>query len=333
MTTITITSGRTFQSEPGEVLLDAAKRGGVTIGYSCRTGRCSSCKSKVISGTTAQLQDELGLNNEEKSAGWILSCVRTAESDVALEVDDLSELALPEVKTHPCRIQSLESLAPDVIKVTLRLPPAIQFPFHPGQYIDVLGPSGLRRSYSLANAPASNKLLELHVRAVPGGLMSEYWFSQAKTNDLLRLNGPLGTFFLRDCTGLDVIFLATGTGIAPVKAMLEGIEQLAVTERPRSVRVYWGGRSLADHYMDMASVPHVGRYTPVLSQPPSDWTGARGHIQDVLMAEVTDFSNTLVYACGSDLMIHAARSALVAAGLPGRRFFSDAFVSSANVVI
>lgn len=333
MRTITISSGRTFESEPGEILLDAASRGGVTIGYSCRTGRCSSCKSKVISGSTARLQDELGLNAEEKSDGWILSCVRTAESDLALEVDDLSALALPEVKTVPCRIQALEKLAPDVLKVTLRLPPANNFPFYPGQYIDVLGPGGVRRSYSLANAPAADKLLELHVRAVPGGAMSEYWFGAAKVNDLLRLNGPLGTFFLRGCAGLDVIFLATGTGIAPVKAMLEGIDQLPAEERPRSVQVYWGGRTLLDHYLDVASMPHAGRYVPVLSRAPDDWTGARGHVQDVLMTDVTDFSNALVYTCGSDLMIHGARTALIAAGLLARRFFSDAFVSSASVAI
>jgi CDP-4-dehydro-6-deoxyglucose reductase len=333
MTTITITNGRSFESEPGEVLLDAAKRGGVTIGYSCRTGRCSSCKSKVISGTTSRLQDELGLNADEKTAGWILSCVRTAESDLAIEVDDLGELALPEVKTLPCRIQAIDKLAHDVLKVILRLPPNTNFSFHPGQYIDVLGPGGLRRSYSLANAPHAAKLLELHIRAVPGGLMSEYWFSQAKMNDLLRLNGPLGTFFLRGCAGMDVIFLATGTGIAPVKAMLEGIDQLPAEERPRSVQVYWGGRTLADHYLDVASIPNAGRYIPVLSRAADDWLGARGHVQEVLMAEVADFSNALVYACGSDLMIHGARSALIGAGLPARRFFSDAFVSSASVAI
>lgn len=333
MTIITISSGRSFESEPGEVLLDAAKRGGVTIGYSCRTGRCSSCKSKVVSGTTARLQDELGLNADEKTAGWILSCVRTAETDLSLEVDDLGELALPEVKTLPCRIHAIEKLASDVLKVTLRLPPTANFPFYPGQYVDVLGPGGLRRSYSLANAPGADKLLELHVRAVPGGLMSEYWFSQAKVNDLLRLNGPLGTFFLRGSAGLDVIFLATGTGIAPVKAMLEGMSQLSAEERPRSVKVYWGGRTLEDHYLDVAAMDNLDRYVPVLSRGADDWAGARGHVQQVLMSDVTDFSQALVYACGSDLMIHDARSALLAAGLPARRFFSDAFVSSASVVI
>lgn len=328
MPIVTLSNGRNFPSEPGEILLDAARRAGITMAYSCRTGRCSSCKSRVVSGASSVLSEELGLTPGEKSAGWILSCVRTATSDLELESEDLGALAMPPVTILPCRIQSLEKLAPDVVKVTLRLPPASQFLFRAGQYIDVLGPGGLRRSYSLANAPSPGKALELHIRAVPGGAMSAYWFSQAKVNDLLRLNGPLGTFFLREISGLDLIFLATGTGIAPVKAMLEGIAAVPADGRPRSVAVYWGGRGRDDLYWDVTNVA-VHRYVPVLSRAGPGWEGARGHVQQALMSDQPSLAEAVVFACGSAAMIHSARAALIEAGLPERRYFSDAFVCSA----
>jgi len=322
------TSGKRFTIEPGQTLLDAALHADVALAYSCRTGRCSTCKGRVKSGSTVALHDEIGLSSAERDSGWILTCVRSAQTDVELEVDDLGNVQLFPAKTLPCRIQSLERLATDVIKVVLRLPPGNDFPFHPGQYVDIIGPGGLRRSYSLANAPTPEKHLELHIRQVPGGVMSGYWFEQAKVNDLLRLNGPLGTFFLRDIDGLDLVFLATGTGIAPVKAMLEGLAQRPDVQ-PRSVAVYWGGRTQNDLYWDASKPQPVERFVPVLSRADASWAGSRGHVQDVFLAQPREWARTVVYACGSDLMIHSARQQLSDAGLSARHFYSDAFVCSA----
>lgn len=320
------TSGKQFDVTDGEALLDAALRAHVTLAYSCRTGRCSTCKGKVKSGSTAALHDELGLTPQERADGWVLTCVRAATSDVELEVEDLGNVQLADPRTLPCRIHALEKVSADVLKVTLRLPPNSRFTFQPGQYIDVIGPGGVRRAYSIANAPQEH--LELHIRQVEDGVMSRYWFEQAKANDLLRLHGPLGTFFLRDIAGLDLVFLATGTGIAPIKALLEQLAQQA--EKPASLTVYWGNRVEADHYWD-ASQPQAGqRYVPVLSRAGNDWPGARGHVQDVLLQTPHDWPNTRVYACGYDAMIHSARDALVAAGLAEHHFHSDAFVCSAS---
>ncbi|MET0107016.1 MAG: FAD-binding oxidoreductase [Sedimenticola sp.] len=330
MPSIKLSNGTRFDSEPGESLLDAASRASVVMAYSCGTGRCSSCKCKVIEGKSTALHEELGLSEREKADGWVLSCVRSAISDMSLEVEDLGGLTIPQIKTLPCRIHALERLATDVIKVVLRLPPTSEFSFLPGQYIDVIAQGGIRRSYSLANASAVDNLLELHIRAVPGGLMSEYWFRQAKVNDLLRLNGPLGTFFLREMAGLDLVFLATGTGIAPVKSMLESIEILPIENKPRSITVYWGGRKPSDLYWDVNSIKGVHRYVPVLSRAGSDWSGAKGYVQQVLLAEISDLSETVVYACGSNAMIHSAKDLLLTAGLPEQNFLSDAFVCSSS---
>jgi CDP-4-dehydro-6-deoxyglucose reductase len=283
----------------------------------------------VLGGETITLQAETGLTGEEKAKGWILSCVRSAEADVVLESEDLGGIEPPTVKTLPCRIGSLEKLAPDVLRVVLRLPPTAAFTFITGQYIDIIGPDGLRRSYSLASAQAADKTLELHIRAVDGGAMSAYWFGQAKVNDLLRLNGPLGTFFQRKVTGLDLVFLATGTGIAPVKAILESIRDLPPEQLPGSVTVLWGGRVPDDLYIDIAAIGGGHRYVPVLSRADESWTGSRGHVQDVLLGLKRDLANAVVYACGSDAMIHSAQDSLLRAGLPANRFYSDAFVCSA----
>lgn len=329
MHTVTTSSGRRFEARTDESLLDAALRQGVVLDYSCRTGRCSTCKGRVRSGLTQARHDELGLSAEERAQGFILTCVRHAcDGDVTLEIDDLGDVLLPEAKTLPCRIQTLEKISHDVMRIVLRLPPASPLDFLPGQYIDVIGPDSVRRSYSVANAPSSDKTLELHVRQVPGGAMSRYWFEQAKPNDLLRLRGPLGTFFLRGQAGLHLVMLATGTGIAPVKAMLEDLSRRPADEQPRSITVYWGGRHADDLYWHAPDQPGL-RFVPVLSRADASWAGARGYVQDVLMNEKPDLAETLVYACGSDAMIHSAQERLRAAGLPDRHFHSDAFVCSA----
>lgn len=331
MAIIHLTSGREFAAESGVSLLDAASAAGIALPYSCRTGRCSTCKALVQRGQTCPRTEEAGLSPEEIEAGWILTCVRSAETDVELDIEDLGGITLPQPKTLPCRIAELENLAPDVLRVKLRLPPTSAFSFIPGQYIDVIGLNGTRRSYSLANASFSDKLLELHIRAVNGGAMSDYWFNHAKLNDLLRLTGPLGTFFLRECKNTDIFFLATGTGIAPVKAMLESLMHVPEDQQPQSITVLWGGRKPEDLYIDIAAIPGKHRYIPVISRPSEDWTGAKGYVQDVLLTTAPDLTKVVVYACGSDNMIHDAKKLLSNAGLPIVRIYSDAFVSSGNI--
>ena len=332
MSNIRTTHGLAFEAQDGESILDAALRSGISLPYSCRTGRCSTCKCRVASGDTRAMHGEIGLTPSELADGWVLSCVRTASSDVVLDVEDLGGVQLATPRTQPCRIVSLDRTAPDVLRVVLRLPPTVMLSYESGQYVNVIGPGGTRRSYSIANAPVPDRTIELHVREVAGGEMSAYWFGQSKVNDLLRLHGPLGTFFLRDVAGRDLVFLATGTGIAPVKAILESLAARP-DALPRSIRLFWGARHRQDIYWqppaDVGGVPL--HFVPVLSREDTDWAGARGHVQDAFIAEVdrADLSDFRVYACGSDTMIHAALARLLEAGLSEHHFLSDAFVCSA----
>jgi len=328
MLLIQTTYGKAFPQADGQTVLDAAAKAGVSLPYSCKTGRCSTCKCKVMHGQSTALVDEIGLTADERAQGFVLSCVRSASTDLLLDVEDLGDQVIPEVKTLPARISSLEKLAPDVLCVKLRFPPNTSLIYLAGQYIDVIGPGGLRRSYSVANAQVPDKQLELHIRAVDGGAMSDYWFNQAQTNDLVRINGPLGSFFVRPLTGLHLVFLATGTGIAPVKAMLEQLASAIATNQPLSITVYWGAREPQDLYANPSQWHPTLRYVPVLSRAPDAWTGVRGHVQKALLADATDLANTVVYACGADTMIQSAKAVLIQAGLPDKRFYSDAFVPS-----
>ena len=333
MSTVTLSNGTRFEAEAGAAILDAALARGVVLEHGCRTGRCGSCKARVVHGETAPVRAPVSLADAEAARGWVLTCTHEARSDVALDIEDLGALAGIEARVQPARIDALEPLAPDVVRVVLRLPPRAPLRFLAGQYIDVTGPNGVRRSYSIASDAAAGDRLELQVRRVDGGVLSAYWFEAARANDLLRFHGPRGTFFLRPVAGLHLVMLATGTGIAPLLAMLRQVAAMPEGERPLSVSLYWGGRHGVDHYLDPRDALPGLRYVPVLSRGDLGWTGARGHVQDALVHEVAHgaappLAGSAVYACGSEAMIHGARRLLADNGLPPARFHYDAFVSS-----
>lgn len=322
-----LSNGKRFSCTDGASLLDAARRSGLTLEHSCRSGRCGACKIRVIKGATLTIGDESCLTSVERSEGWILSCARSASSDLQLDTADLGPLADIPVRILPCRISALDRLSIDVMRVGLRLPPGTVFHYLPGQHINLIGPNGLRRSYSLAGTPSALEL-ELHIKRVTDGAMSSWLFEQAQVNDLLRIEGPLGSFFLRDPEGLHLTFLATGTGLAPITAMLHQLAMRPASAQPRSVSLYWGARHPQDHYWPLHSLWPELKFVPVLSKADAAWTGPRGHLQDHLLAEQKDWAGHVVYACGRSDMILDVRHRLLAAGLPAARFHSDAFVPS-----
>jgi CDP-4-dehydro-6-deoxyglucose reductase len=328
MVQVKVQSGKTFSSESGTSLLDSAKSAGVTLEYSCRTGRCGVCKTRVICGETEAFREETSLTTEEKAAGMILTCCRHAISDTEIDAEDLGALGDIAIKTLPCRIDSITRLANNVAQVILRVPPTGKLSYLPGQYLDIIGEGGLRRSYSIANAQREDGKLELQIREVEQGVMSQYWFGSAKHNDLLRLEGPLGTFCLRDREASTIVFLATGTGIAPVKAMLEQLQGNPELATGKKIFIYWGGRTPGDIYWTPQLEGLDAAFIPVLSRANGDWPGRTGYVQKALLDDGIELTDAVIYACGSEDMIHCARDALTAAGLPAKHFYSDAFVSS-----
>ena len=323
-------SGRQFVAEADETLLDAALRQGLTLPYGCKDGACGACKGKVLDGTVEHGKAMAhALTENDKAAGLALYCCARAESDLVIECRQLGSVNDIPVKTLPSRIEKLERLAPDVIELHLRLPANERLQFWAGQYIDILLKDGRKRSFSLANAPHDDAVLQLHIRHVPGGAFTEQVFTTLKVRDILRFNGPHGSFYLREDSAKPMILLAGGTGFAPIKAIVEH----AIAENcQRPMFIYWGARTKADLYQHAlpekwaAEHAHI-RYVPVLSEPAADdaWRGRTGFVH---AAVVADFP---VYACGAPVMIDVARRDFVdSCRLPEEEFFADAFSFAAN---
>lgn len=324
MPKITLINGKTFEARPAQTILEAAITAGVILEHSCKTGRCGVCRAPATGGSTAVLIPETATG---ATAGSILTCCRAAGEDLMLEIEDLGALAGIDERTLPCRISAIQMLSEGMVELWLRTPPSSRLAFVPGQHLNLIAPGGLRRAYSIANAPRDDGQIRLLIRRVEGGQMSKILFGDLKENDLLHLNGPLGTFHLRDDGANRILFLATGTGIAPVLAMLEGIAEKR--KRPQ-ISVYWGNRRESDVVLPPESFPGTN-FIPVLSRADETWSGRRGYVQDAAIEDEFDPATTTVYACGAPEMIRDARALFFSVGLPDRCFHSDAFVSSEEV--
>jgi CDP-4-dehydro-6-deoxyglucose reductase, E3 len=330
-------SGRTFEVARDEAVLPAAIRQGVGLPYGCRDGACGSCKSKLLEGRVIHgAHQQKALSAAEEEAGFILTCCATPQTDLVVEartVPGAGEFALLKM---PCRVTSITRAAPDVAILKLQLPANVAFQYHAGQYVEFILRDGARRSYSMANAPhLAEGGIELHLRHMPGGKFTDHVFGAMKERDILRLEGPFGSFFLREASTKPIVLLASGTGFAPIKAI---IEQLRFKGSERDTVLYWGCRSRADLYLHdwalaaAAEMPRL-RYIPVLSEPrPEDaWTGRTGLVHQAVMADLPDLSAHQVYACGAPIMVDSAQRDFVArCGLPAEEFYADSFTSEAD---
>ncbi|WP_298288463.1 CDP-6-deoxy-delta-3,4-glucoseen reductase [Thiomonas sp.] len=328
-------SGHQFTVGADETLLAAAIRQAVGLPYGCQDGACGACKCKLLQGEVELGAHQLkALSEAERTQGFILACRAKALTDVVIESHEVAGADAYPVKKMPARVSRIERLAPDVVRVMLQLPAADPLRYRAGQYIQFLLPDGVRRSYSMANAPGDAAHIELHLRHMPGGRFTEHVFHTMKEKDILRIEGPFGSFFLRDdAQHRPMVFLASGTGFAPIKAMLEQMQQTADT---RQVTLYWGGRRLHDLYLldwvqqQCAANPRL-RFVPVLSEADAGWNGRTGLVHQAVMADLPDLSGHAVYACGAPVMVQAAqRDFTTRCGLPEDAFYADAFTTEAD---
>lgn len=325
MYTITLRNKKSFGCSEQETLVEAAKNQGIILDHSCLSGRCSTCKIKVISGKSSPKEIEKALSLDDKTKGYILSCIRVPESDMVLDTEDLSDFNIPAKKTIPAKIDSIKKFNKNLIKIELRLPPTQHFEYLSGQYLDVIR-GDVRRSYSMANVSSRANKVELFIRNYEGGEMSDYWFNTVQEEDLIRIEGPKGTFFLRDKKVQNLIFLATGTGIAPVKAILEELEENQ-EDLKSQIYLFWGNRRKEDFFWNPKISDIKLKFFPVLSRDKSAMIHT-GYVQDILLQQDLDLSESAVYACGSEKMIKEAKLKLTKKGLPEQNFYSDAFVIS-----
>ena len=329
-------SGKKFQVEPDEGILAAGLEAGINMPYGCRMGTCRSCRGKVVSGEV-----DLGdahptyLPMEQRAEGYALLCQAKPLSDVVIEVEELPPL--PEPQISPAMVKEMSKVASDVMIVRFRLPLHLNMRFEAGQYVDFMLADGVRRSYSIANPPKPEGVidLEFHIRHLPGGQFTDRVFNGMKTREKIQFEGPLGTFFLRD-SDKPAIFLASGTGYAPIRSILQ---KVLARGTDRKMVLYWGARCLDDIYLyDEAKAladehPNL-TFVPVLSEPrPEDnWTGRTGFVHRSVIEDHPDMSGWQVYACGTPLMVEAARRDFSAeCKLPDDEFYADSFVSEADL--
>ena len=318
-------SNHSFPIDKDETILEAALAHGLTLPYSCRDGACGACKGKVLSGSVDHGKAQaFALSEEEKAAGMALFCCAKPLSDLTIESHEVTTAAEIVVKTLPCRVEKMVKLTDDIMALFLKLPANERLQYLSGQYIDILQKEGKPRSFSLANAPHNDELLELHVRNIPGGTFTQHVFNGMKERDILRIKGPLGTFCLHEDSPKPILFVASGTGFAPVKAIIEHALHIGFK---REMHFYWGVRLQADLYMldKVKEWEAQGiKFTPVVSDEP--WSGRAGFVHQAVLDDFKDLSGYAVYACGAPVVVEAAhREFTTQRGLPNDAFYSDVF--------
>jgi CDP-4-dehydro-6-deoxyglucose reductase len=330
-------SGRQFSCEADESILAAATRAGVGLPYGCKNGACGSCRGKLVSGQiTHGPHQEKTLSAADEAAGGALFCCAVPHSDVVIEAREVQGLGDYPIRKMPSRVAKLDKVSDDVMIIALQLPANERLQYRAGQYIEFLLRDNKRRSYSMANAPHLDEQITIHVRHMPGGLFTDQVFGTLKERDILRFEGPLGTFFLREDSDKPMVLLASGTGFAPIKAL---VEQMIHLESKRPMTLYWGGRRPADLYMNALceewarTLPNF-KYVPVISnaQPDDQWTGRDGFVHKAVMQDLPDLSGYQVYACGAPIVVDSAHKEFVAqCGLPDEEFYADSFTTEADL--
>ncbi len=332
-------SGHQFSCDADETVLSAAIRAGIGLPYGCKNGACGSCKAKIVQGSVShKAHQQRALTPEEAEQGMSLLCCATTQGELVIEAREVAGSSDYPVRKMPSRVATMQRLAPDVVVITLQLPANEALAYRAGQYIEFLLPGGKRRSYSMATAPALDKPIELHIRHMAGGLFTEQVFGTMKERDILRFEGPHGTFFLREDSNKPIVLLASGTGFAPIKALVEHLQHLK-SERP--VRLYWGGRRPHDLYMHTLceqwarTMPQLS-YIPVVSDalPEDQWSGRTGFVHRAVIEDLPDLSGYQVYACGAPIMVDSAKRDFVAiCQLPADEFYADAFTTEADLAL
>ncbi len=324
-------SDTTFQADADETLLQAALRAGVELPYGCRNGSCGSCRAQLVSGAVRYPQGLVppALGPEDVANGMVLICSAYPTEDLVLAATTAHDHALPPPRTVPARVEQIEHVSPDVMRVLLKLPEAVRLPFRAGQYVNVLLNDGKRRAFSIANAPHDDEFIELQIRYIKGGEFTAHVFADMKEREILRLEGPLGDFYLREESGRPAILVGGGTGFAPLKAMMEHAIYIGL-DKP--MHLYWGGRTTTDLYLRERAERWAAdntdvQFTPVVEDPLADggWEGRSGLVTHAVVEDYPDLRSYEVYASGPPNMVGAASRLYVSHGLPAEHMYSDAF--------
>lgn len=321
---ISINNERFFEASPDLSILESARNESITIDHSCLSGRCSECKVRVVSGEFVMPSTQEGLTDNEVQEGYCLSCITKPLSDMVLEDVSFIEGVLPEVRTLPAKISALEFLSKDVVKVKLRIPPNKTLEFIPGQFID-LSVKNIKRSYSIASTPSDSEI-ELLIKNYPSGQLSNYLFNEAKVNDLLRIEGPKGTYILPKDIPQNLIFISTGTGIAPNLSLIKSALNEGAIQSSQITLIH-GQRTSKEHIYSIEEYINGIKIIKCTSRESAEGF-VEGYVQDAVKGLDLNIGDSLVFACGNPQMIGELKMQIVSLGLKEKNFKSDVFVPS-----
>ncbi|MCB5163031.1 FAD-binding oxidoreductase [Marinomonas algarum] len=337
MSTITVNpSGKVFESLEGETILDAALRSSIMLKHGCRDGRCGDCRTTLANPAPAgaiSYPETLLLEASDRAGETVLCCQAVANQDLVLTAPEVTELEGISIQKLMSRVKSKEAISDDVMVLKLMFAPGSEFPYFPGQYIDITLPNKVSRSYSMASQTPQDNAVELHIRLKPDGEGTPYIFNELATRKMVTVEGPFGSFYLRK-TKAPIIFIASGTGFAPIKAIMEQLIDLQgeANINARPVTLYWGGRSEQDLYMSdlcerWAKAFSWFKYIPVISDQKDNWSGRTGFVHRAVVEDYSALGSYEVYACGAPIVIESARRDLVNdCQLLPTNFYSDAFI-------
>ena len=320
-------TGQSFDVGAGQTVLAAALNAGIHLAHDCQLGGCGTCRIKLLDGHVCYAEFPLALTPEEESAGYALACQALPQSDLLIS-PARAEVELPSPLKVEAMVESVRPLSPVVTGLSMRLPDFETPTYLPGQYMNVILPNGSTRSFSMASKPNSNRV-DFHIRRIDGGHFTEGRVSRLQAGEALNVELPLGSFHFRAQDYRPLLMIATGTGLAPIKAILEAL--MGNPDCP-PVSLYWGGRTRADLYLDdqirrWSERLYDFNYVPVLSRPDGDWNGRTGYVQDAVKADLSDLTEHAIYLCGSPLMISAAKSVFVGCGAAPSFIYTEGFTA------
>jgi len=314
-----INNNRVFDVVENLSILDSAKASGVHLSHGCLDGKCGACRTKLLKGEIREIKKQM-ISKEDLSNGYFYTCCCSPASDIEIDAEDLPELKNILCQTVPVKIDQMRLINTNILEVVLRMPPKTSFRFIPGQYIKVINKKN-KRSYSIAS---SNRIgtLTLIIKKVSNGYMSDYWFNKAKKDDLLRIEGPFGSFFIRN-NSKKKIFLATGVGIAPFLSIINSLSETFLNDK---IELIWGSKSKSEFF----KIKYRKESTNLVMIESNTNTSnlKKFYIQDYAIENFKDIDDIEIYACGNPNMINSAKKLFVGAGLPESSFFSDAFIES-----
>ncbi|KPF94812.1 hypothetical protein IP86_21040 [Rhodopseudomonas sp. AAP120] len=325
MQVVLIPSGTSFSCERGETILAAAKRQAINLASACENGACGACKSEVVAGAVDHDDRASALTRTDLALGKALLCCAYARSDLTIKATEIALRSDQPAATVPARVVRLQRLSPSVVGLTLRFPPGMSPAFKPGQFVGIEW-QGRLRSFSIANAARADGTIDLHIGRVQNGQFTSHVFETLTEGAILRLAGPFGEFGIAD-DQRPMLFVAGGTGIAPIVSMLQA---LAPSAPRQPIRLYWGCRTSREFYAsaqidDVAATFADFRCVQVVSDDDQQWGGRSGFVHDIVRSDVPDLCQFDVYACGNPLLVRAMEDVAIEGGVPPAHFFADSF--------